>query len=80
MITWTDDPRPLWLRHYNLGILTDDERAVIGAIIVAGKPVTNDVLAEIMCVSKAEASKRATKCNGSLKRERVGREVRLSLA
>ena len=69
-ITWT--PR------------TDLERAVFAAMVLAGRPVTNAELARLMGVSPPEASKRITELRhlleqGVLRKERVGREVRLSL-
>ena len=59
--------------------LSKDEAAVIAALRKAERPVTNDELASLMSVSKAEASKRVSACNGAIRRERVGREVRISL-
>ncbi len=64
--------------------VTDLERQVYAAMILAGRPVTNAELARLMNVSPAEASKRVTELQGRLhqgilRRERVGREVRISL-
>lgn len=59
--------------------LSEDEAAVIAALRKAKRPVTNDELASLMAVSKAEASKRVSACNGAVRRERIGREVRISL-
>ena len=58
---------------------TDMERAVYAALIVAGKPVTNDELARLMRVSKGQASKCVTALNGRVAKVRIGREVRLSI-
>ena len=46
------------------------ERTVYAALIVAGKPVTNDELARLMRVSKGEASKRVTALNGRVSKVR----------
>jgi DNA-binding Lrp family transcriptional regulator len=53
-------------------------------MVLAGRPVTNAELARLMGVSPPEASKRITELRhlleqGVLRKERVGREVRLSL-
>lgn len=58
---------------------TDMERAVYAALLVAGKPVTNDELARLMRVSKGEASKRVKLLESRLSKERIGREVRIAL-
>ena len=63
---------------------TDLERTVFAAIVLAGRPVTNAELARLMKVSPAELSRRVTELQGLLhegilRRERVGREVRISL-
>ena len=65
--------RPVWSPQ------TDLERAVYAALIVAGKPVTNDELARLMRVSKGESSKRVSALNGQVNKVRIGREVRISL-
>lgn len=52
---------------------------VIVALRRAKRPVSNDELAEMMNVSKGEASKRVTDLNGAVQRLRVGREVAISL-
>jgi hypothetical protein len=55
------------------------ERAVFAAIVLAGGPVTNAQLAKLMRVSPSEASKRVSQLAGVVCKERVGREVRISL-
>lgn len=57
----------------------DDQRAVFAALVKLGRPAKNIELAQAMGVSAAESSKRVTALNGLLVRERVGREVRVSL-
>ena len=58
---------------------TDMERAVYAALIVAGKPVTNDELARLMRVSKGHASKCVSALDGRVSKVRVGREVRIAM-
>lgn len=58
---------------------TDTERAVLAALILAGKPVTNDELANLMGVSKSEASKRVSMIDGHVRKIRDGRKVQISL-
>lgn len=59
---------------------TREERAVLAALILAGnRPVTNAELAALMGVSPAEASKRITAVGPRVRRDRAGREVRISL-
>lgn len=58
---------------------TREERAVLAALILGNRPLTNAELAELMQVSPAEASKRVTAIGDGLRRERIGREVRISL-
>ena len=57
--------------------VSDLERTVYAAMILAGRPVTNAELARFMNVSAGEASRRALE--GVLRKERIGREVRISL-
>lgn len=64
---------PVWVPK------TDVERAVFAAIVLAGGPVTNAQLAKLMRVSPAEASKRVSQLAGVLCKERIGREVRISI-
>jgi hypothetical protein len=56
----------------------EEERAVFAALILAGRPVSNSELAAFMRCSPAEASKRA-KDVPYLRRQRIGREVMISL-
>lgn len=58
---------------------TEIERAVYAALILAGEPVNNRRLAELMRVSPAEASRRVTALEGAIRRHRKGREVMISL-
>jgi len=68
-------PKPdLWA-----SLTTDDQRAVISALIKLGRPAKNVELAKAMGVSPGEASKRRQSLNGSLKTERIGRDVWISL-
>jgi DNA-binding Lrp family transcriptional regulator len=55
------------------------ERAVFAAMILAGRPVTNAELARLMGVSPGECSKRVKELQGIVRKDRIGREVRLSL-
>jgi len=55
------------------------ERAVYAAMVLAGRPVSNAELARFMGVSPGEASRRVKTLDGVLCKERVGREVRISL-
>jgi hypothetical protein len=58
---------------------TDVERAVIAALILAGKPVNNRTLADLMGVSPGEASRRVSQLEGPVKRTRNGRQVIIEL-
>ena len=58
---------------------SDLERTVYAAMILAGRPVSNAELARFMNVSPGEASRRVKALDGVLRKERVGREVRISL-
>ena len=49
------------------------------AMILAGRPVSNAELARFMNVSPGESSRRVKALDGVLRKERVGREVRISL-
>ena len=55
------------------------ERAVYAALILAGEPVNNRRLAELMGVSPPEASRRVAQLEGVIRKERLGRQVMLSL-
>ena len=59
--------------------VSDLERTVYAAMILAGRPVTNAELARFMNVSAGEASRRVKQLEGVLRKERIGREVRISL-
>ena len=59
--------------------VSDLERQVFAAMILAGRPVTNAELARLMGCSPGESSKRAKALLGVIRKERIGREVRLSL-
>jgi hypothetical protein len=64
---------PMWVPT------TDVERAVIAALILAGKPVNNRTLADIMGVSPGEASRRVSQLEGLVSRTRKGRQVIIEL-
>ena len=53
---------------------------VIAALMRVKRPVTNDELAAILGVTKGTASRKVAALNGVIRRERVGREVAISLA
>ena len=55
------------------------ERAVYAALILAGEPVNNRRLAELMGCSPGESSRRVAQLEGVLRKERMGRQVLLSL-
>jgi len=57
----------------------DIERAVYAALILAGEPVNNRRLAELMGVSPPECSRRVTQLEGVIRKARKGREVLISL-
>ena len=59
--------------------VSDLERTVYAAMILAGRPVSNAELARFMNVSPGELSRRVKALDGVLRKERVGREVRISL-
>jgi hypothetical protein len=48
-------------------------------IVIAGEPVNNRRLAELMQCSPGEASRRVTQLEGAIRRARKGREVLISL-
>lgn len=56
-----------------------DFELVQSALARAGRPVTNDELAELLRVSKGEASKTITGLEGAVRRVRLGRHVAISL-
>jgi len=49
------------------------------ALILAGEPVNNHRLAELMGVSPPEASRRVAQLEGVIRKQRLGRQVMLSL-
>ena len=55
------------------------ERAVYAALILAGEPVNNRRLAELMDCSPGEASRRVAQLEGVIRKARKGREVMISL-
>jgi hypothetical protein len=55
------------------------ERAVFAALILAGEPVNNRRLAELMDCSPGEASRRVPQLEGVIRKARRGREVLISL-
>ena len=57
----------------------DFERAVYAALILAGEPVNNRRLAELMDCSPGEASRRVAQLEGVIRKARKGREVLISL-
>ena len=57
----------------------DFERAVFAALILAGEPVNNRRLAELMGVSPPECSRRVAQLEGVIRKARKGREVLISL-
>ena len=58
---------------------TEIERAVYAALILAGEPVNNRRLAELMDCSPGEASRRVAQLEGVIRKARKGREVLISL-
>lgn len=62
-----------------LNTLSLEQRTVVGALISAGEPITNQELAQWLRVSPGEASRRVKSFNGSLVKRTVGREVRIAL-
>ncbi len=59
--------------------VTDLERTVYAAMILAGRPVTNAELARFMRCSPGKVSKRVKALEGVIRKERIGREVRRSV-
>ena len=55
------------------------ECAVFAALILAGEPVNNRRLAELMDCSPGEASRRVAQLEGVIRKARKGREVLISL-
>jgi hypothetical protein len=65
--------QPAWLPT------RDIERAVYAALILAGEPVNNRRLAELMDCSPGECSRRVAQLEGVIRKARKGREVLISL-
>ena len=65
--------QPVWMPT------TEIERAVYAALILAGEPINNRRLAELMQVSPGEASRRVAQLEGAIRKARKGREVTISL-
>jgi hypothetical protein len=57
----------------------DFERAVYAALILAGEPVNNRRLAELMRCSPAHRSRSVAQLEGAIRKSRKGREVMISL-
>jgi hypothetical protein len=55
------------------------ECAVFAALILAGEPVNNRRLSELMDCSPGEASRRVAQLDGVIQKQRQGRQVLLSL-
>jgi uncharacterized membrane protein len=53
---------------------------VIAALMKAKRPVTNDELAALLGITKGTASRKVAALNGVIRKDRVGREVAISLA
>ncbi len=58
---------------------TEGERAVYAALVLAGGPVNNRRLAELMQCSPGEACRRVAQLEGAICKARKGREVLISL-
>lgn len=56
-----------------------EDSAVLAALARAQRPVTNDELADLMGVSKGEASKRVAALAGRVNKQRMGRHVAITL-
>jgi hypothetical protein len=67
------DLNPAWMPA------TEIERAVYAALILAGEPINNRRLAELMGCSPGEASKRVAQLEDAIRKARKGREVFISL-
>ncbi len=66
-------PQATWFPRSEL------ERTVYAALVLAGEPVNNRRLAELMLCSPGHASKCVAQLEGVIKKVRVGRQVFLSL-
>ena len=62
-----------------IALATVSEQSVIDALRRAGRPVSNNELAELMGVTKGESSKRVSALNGKVRKVSQGREVAISL-
>ena len=58
---------------------TEVERAVFAALVLAGEPINNRRLAELMGCSPGEASKRVARLEGVVRKVREGRQVMIGL-
>ena len=58
---------------------TEVELAVHAALVLAGEPVNNRRLAELMGCLLGEASRRVAQLEGAIRKARKGREVLISL-
>jgi len=58
---------------------TEVERAVYAALVLAGEPINNRRLAELMRCSPAHASRCVAQLEGAIRKSRKGREVMISL-
>ena len=67
------DLNPAWMPA------TEVERAVYAALVLAGEPVNNRRLAELMGCSPGEASKRVARLEGVVRKVREGRQVMIGL-
>lgn len=59
--------------------VSDLERQVFAAMILAGRPVSNAELARLMGCSPGQASKMVRQLEGRIQKTRIGREVRISI-
>jgi hypothetical protein len=64
--------KPVWVPK------SDMERAIYAALLVAGKPVTNDELARLLRLSKGE-NLAVAQLEGRVQKVRVGRSVQISI-
>jgi len=77
-----EQKEPFQFHRRTLEPLSTDAATVVRALQTVRRPVSNDELAALMSVTKGEASRRATIAleNGLIVRQRLGREVAISLA
>lgn len=60
-------------------LTSEDQRAVVAALIKIGRPAKNVELAQAMGCSPGEATKRRKSLNGALVTERIGRDLWISI-